>query len=64
MNFSLAPEQEAVRKRARQAAQEVKARAARLEREGHFPQEILDGWAKEGFFGLSLSPEYGGGGLD
>jgi len=64
MNFSLTPEQEAVQKRARQAAQEVKARAARLEREGHFPQEIIDVWAKEGFFGLSLPSEYGGGGMD
>ncbi|MBI4796826.1 MAG: acyl-CoA dehydrogenase family protein [Deltaproteobacteria bacterium] len=64
MDFSLTPEQESVQKRARQVAQEVKAKAVRLDREGRFPQEILDFWAKEGFFGLSLPTEYGGGGGD
>jgi alkylation response protein AidB-like acyl-CoA dehydrogenase len=64
MNFSLTPEQEAVQKRAREAAREVKAKAVQLEREGRFPQEILDHWAKAGFFGLSLPTEYGGGGKD
>lgn len=64
MNFNLTPEQEAVQKRARQAAQEMKVQAARLDREGRFPQEILEVWAKEGFFGLSLPSEYGGSGLD
>jgi alkylation response protein AidB-like acyl-CoA dehydrogenase len=64
MDFSLTPEQEAVQKRARKAAQEVKALAARLNREDRFPQEILEAWAAEGFFGLSLPREYGGGGQD
>ena len=64
MDFSLTPEQEAVQKRARKMAQEVKAQAARLDRDGRFPQEILEVWGKEGFFGLSLPGEYGGGGRD
>jgi alkylation response protein AidB-like acyl-CoA dehydrogenase len=64
MNFSLSREQEAVQKRARRVAQDVKTQAARLEREGRFPQEILEIWAAEGFFGLSLPSEYGGGGRD
>ena len=64
MDFSLTPEQEAVQKRAREVAQEVKARAAQLDREDSFPQEILEVWSKEGFFGVSLPREFGGRGGD
>src|SRR4030042_6449333 len=64
MDFSLSPEQESVQKRARQTAQETKNRAAKIDREGRFPQDILEIWAQEGFFGLSLPREYGGGGRD
>jgi len=64
MNFSLTPEQEALQQKARQVAQEVKAMAVRNDREGRFPQDILEIWARAGFFGLSLPREYGGGGRD
>ncbi|MDD2903522.1 MAG: acyl-CoA dehydrogenase family protein [Syntrophales bacterium] len=64
MDFSLTPAQAEMQNRARQAAQEVKAQAARLNREGRFPQEILERWAQEGFFGISLPRAYGGGGGD
>src|SRR4030043_1701127 len=64
MDFSLSPEQESVQKRARQTAQEVKTMAAKIDREGRFPQDILEIWAEEGFFGLCLPREYGGGGRD
>jgi len=64
MNFSLTPEQAAVQQRARLVAQEVKAQAAQNDRESRFPRDILEIWAKEGFFGLSLPREYGGQGRD
>jgi len=64
MNFNLTPEQEDVQQKARQAAQEVKAMAWRNNREDRFPQDILEVWAKEGLFGLSLPREYGGRGRD
>ena len=64
MDFSLSPEQESVQKRARQTAQEVKTMAAKIDREGRFPQDILEIWAEEGFFGLCLPREYGGSGRD
>ena len=64
MDFSLTSEQDAVQQRARQVAQEVKTLARSNDREGRFPQNILDIWAREGFFGLSLPREYGGRGGD
>lgn len=64
MDFTLTPTQKAVQENARQAAQEVRQQAAAFDRDGTFPQEILSYWAKEGLFGLSLPPEYGGGGHD
>ncbi len=64
MNFSLTPEQDAIQQKARVAAQEVKARARDYDRQGRFPQEILEIWAREGFFGVSLPREYGGRGGD
>lgn len=64
MDFSLTPEQQAVQEKARRSAQEVKVQAAHLDRESRFPQEILQRWAQEGFFGLALPREYGGAGRD
>lgn len=64
MDFSLTPEQEAVQKRARTAARKVKALAARLDREGLFPEQILASWAEDGLFGVSLPREFGGEGRD
>ncbi len=64
MDFTLSPEQLAVQEKARRLAREVKEEAARLDREGEFPREILELWAGAGLFGLALPREYGGGGLD
>jgi len=64
MDFSLTPEQQSVQQTARNAAQKVKALAARLDREGRFPEDILQAWAREGLFGLALPREYGGEGRD
>jgi len=64
MDFTLTPGQRTVQEKARQAAEEVKEKAALLDREGRFPEEILKLWAETGFFGLSLPKEYGGSGYD
>lgn len=64
MDFTLTPMQKTIQENARKAAAEVEERAADLDRQGAFPQEILSRWAKEGFFGLALPKAYGGGGHD
>ncbi len=64
MDFTLSAEQKAVQEKARRLAQEVKEDAARLDREGRFPQRILELWARQGMFGLALPRDYGGGGFD
>jgi len=64
VDFTLSPQQVAVQEKARRLAQEVKEESARLDREGQFPREILNRWAREGLFGLALPREYGGAGLD
>jgi alkylation response protein AidB-like acyl-CoA dehydrogenase len=64
MDFTLSPAQQAVQEKARLLAQDVKEASARLDREGLFPREILELWAREGMFGLALPGEYGGSGLD
>lgn len=64
MDFTLSAEQLAVQEKARRLAQEVKELSARLDRQGQFPQEIIELWAKEGLFGVALPREYGGAGLD
>ena len=64
MDFTLSPEQQAVQEKAQRLAQEVKDQSGPTDREGRFPQEILELWAREGLFGLALPREYGGPGLD
>jgi alkylation response protein AidB-like acyl-CoA dehydrogenase len=64
MDFTLSPAQQAVQEKARILAQEVKEASARLDREGRFPREILELWAREGLFGIALPAAYGGAGLD
>ncbi|MBM4285638.1 MAG: acyl-CoA dehydrogenase [Deltaproteobacteria bacterium] len=64
MDFTLSPEHRRVQEKARAAAGELAGEAARLEREGRFPQDILSRYAREGFFGVALPREHGGGGLD
>ncbi len=57
MDFTLSAEQKVVQEKARRLAREVKVDAARLDREGRFPQQILELWAQEGMFGLALPRE-------
>jgi alkylation response protein AidB-like acyl-CoA dehydrogenase len=64
MDFTLSPEQQAIQEKARRLARELKPLAAQLDRESRFPQEVLQPWAREGFFGLALPREYGGAGMD
>lgn len=64
MDFTLSPEQQAVQKKAKRLAREVKDLSARYDREVQFPREILHLWSQEGMFGLALPREYGGQGLD
>jgi len=64
MDFTLSPEQQAIQEKARHLARELKPLAAQLDRESQFPQEVLQPWAREGFFGLALPREYGGAGMD
>jgi alkylation response protein AidB-like acyl-CoA dehydrogenase len=46
------------------AAREVKPRAARWDREGQFPHEIVPKLAELGLLGMTIPEQYGGSGLD
>jgi alkylation response protein AidB-like acyl-CoA dehydrogenase len=65
MDLRLSPEQEATRRAVREWVDNVVAPAAiRNDREERFPQEGLDGLVRDGWVGLTLPEEYGGGGAD
>ena len=65
MDLALSPEQEAARRSVRDWVDEVVAPAAiRNDREERFPQEALDGLKRDGWIGLTIPEEYGGGGAD
>jgi alkylation response protein AidB-like acyl-CoA dehydrogenase len=64
MDLNLTPTQKTVQENARKVAEEMKERAAALDRAGQFPQEILSRFAQEGFFGLALPKAFGGQGHD
>ena len=64
MNFSLTPEQQDIQAKARHLAQEWRGEAARLDRDGRFPQEILAAWTKAGMAGVAIPQDLGGLGLD
>jgi alkylation response protein AidB-like acyl-CoA dehydrogenase len=65
MDLTLSPEQEATRRAVREWVDNVVAPAAiRNDREERFPQEGLDGLVRDGWIGLTLPEEYGGGGAD
>src|SRR5581483_3060769 len=65
MDFSLAPEQTAVRDLCRDFAREVVAPAAEeLDREHRFGYDIVRQMGELGLFGLPFSEEYGGAGAD
>jgi len=64
MLLDLSPELELLQKAARDFAVEVVApRVAEMEEREIMPPEILDGMAERGFFGVFVSPEYGGAGM-
>lgn len=65
MDLTLSPEQEATRRAVREWVDAVVAPAAiRNDREERFPQEGLDGLIRDGWIGLTIPEEYGGGGAD
>jgi alkylation response protein AidB-like acyl-CoA dehydrogenase len=65
MDLALSPEQEAARRSVREWVDAVVAPAAiRNDREERFPQEALDGLKRDGWIGLTIPEQYGGGGAD
>src|SRR3982751_7065440 len=65
MDLALSPEQEATRRTVAEWVDEVVVPTAiRNDREERFPQEALDGLKRDGWIGLTLPEEYGGGGAD
>src|SRR4028119_1759295 len=65
MNFDPTGEQQGWRDLARDFAQEeIRPRAAELDREQKFPYDIVDEMARLGLMGLTLPEEYGGTGGD
>ncbi|HTW18824.1 MAG TPA: acyl-CoA dehydrogenase family protein [Mycobacteriales bacterium] len=65
MDLALNPEQEATRRAVREWVDAVVApQAIRNDREERFPQEALDGLIRDGWIGLTIPEQYGGGGAD
>ena len=65
MNFDLTDEQRRWRDLAREYAQEeIRPRAAQLDREQKFPYDIVAKMADLGFMGMTVPEEYGGSGGD
>ena len=65
MNYQTTPEQEEFRTRIREFAErEVKPNAAKWDRENHFPREVVEKMAENGWMGIPYPTEYGGAGLD
>src|SRR4051794_13018527 len=65
MDLTLTPEQEAARRVVAEWVDEVVVPGAiRNDREERFPQEALDGLKRDGWVGLTIPEEYGGGGAD
>ena len=65
MDFALTPEQEQLRETARRFAQDKLVAVARKMEEASepAPREIVREYARMGFLGINLDPEYGGQGL-
>ncbi len=65
MDLTLTDEQAAARKAVADWVDDVVAPAAiRNDREERFPQEALDGLVRDGWIGLTIPEQYGGGGAD
>jgi acyl-CoA dehydrogenase len=65
VDFDFSPENELFRKSVREFCDKNLAPYAReMERKGRMPDSIIEGLAKMGLFGLSISPRFGGSGAD
>ncbi|MCS7297416.1 MAG: acyl-CoA dehydrogenase [Bacteroidia bacterium] len=65
MEFKLTEEQEMIRQTARHFAQtELLPGVIERDEKQSFPQELIARMGELGFFGLMVSPQYGGGGMD
>jgi len=65
MYFQTTPEHEAFRAKIREFAEaEVKPYAFLWDKENHFPREVVEKMAANGWMGLPYPVEYGGGGKD
>lgn len=65
MNFNPCMKHRVIRKTAREFAEaELGPIAAEIDREARFPWEVVEEMGKLNYFGLQVSPEYGGAGLD
>ncbi len=65
MDFDLTEEQRLIRDTARDfAAREIAPKAAELDKNSRWPDEIIRQMSELGFMGMAIPEEYGGGGLD
>jgi butyryl-CoA dehydrogenase len=65
MDFDLTEEQRLIRDTARDfAAREIAPKAAELDKNGRWPEEIVKKMAELGFMGMAIPQEYGGAGMD
>jgi alkylation response protein AidB-like acyl-CoA dehydrogenase len=65
MDFTLSPEQDAVRKAVKEWVDDIVVPPSlQNDRDERFPQEALDGLRETGFIGMTIPEEYGGGGAD
>src|SRR4051812_26167437 len=65
MELTLTPEQQAARRSVAEWVDAVVVPSAiRNDREERFPQEALDGLKRDGWVGLTIPEEFGGGGAD
>ncbi len=65
MNFDLSDEQRLLRDTVRSFAEkEIRPRAAEIDQTDEFPWDLWKRMAELGILGMTLSPEYGGAGMD
>jgi alkylation response protein AidB-like acyl-CoA dehydrogenase len=65
MELSLSPEQDEIRRLARDFAErEVRPRAELIDHRSEFPQDLIDKAAELGLLGILVPDQYGGAGLD
>lgn len=65
LSYDLTPEQEMLRKTVREfAEEEIRPIAQKLDEKEEFSYELVEKMGRLGLFGIMVSPEYGGQGLD